>query len=109
VEKLAALTLSLFLTTATVLADTPKNLDTQTGKPSPTARSKGAAKKEKRQQETSTLKDLKVEGWERPRRRQDAERAGLTVEARLIWDRRRASNCHSSARLYSPLTISASG
>jgi hypothetical protein len=42
-KKLAALTLSLFLTTGTVLADTPKDPDSQASKPAP-AKPRAAAK-----------------------------------------------------------------
>jgi cell division septum initiation protein DivIVA len=44
-KKLAALTLSLFLTTGTALANTPKDPDPQASKPAPTAKPRGAAKK----------------------------------------------------------------
>jgi hypothetical protein len=44
-KKLAALTLSLFLTTGTALADTPKGPDPQTSKPAPAAKPRAAAKK----------------------------------------------------------------
>ena len=44
-KKLAALTLSLFLTIGTAFADTPKDPDPQTGKPAPAAKRKAAPKK----------------------------------------------------------------
>jgi hypothetical protein len=44
-KKLAALTLSLFLTAGTALADTPKDPDPQAGKPAPAAKPKAVAKK----------------------------------------------------------------
>ena len=44
-KKLAALTLSLFLTIGTAFADTPKDPDPQTGTPAPAAKRKVAPKK----------------------------------------------------------------
>jgi len=95
-KKLAALTLSMFLTTGTVLADTPKNADAQPAKAQP-AKPKAAKKADKSdaaiaaqleelrqtlQSQQEQLQMLKEELSKRDRQIDEAREAAATANAR---------------------------
>jgi hypothetical protein len=111
-KKFAALTLSLFLTCGTVLADTPKDADAQPGNPAQPAKSKAAKKAEKTdasfaaelealrqtlQSQQEQLQMLKEELAKRDRQIDEAREAAATANARAVEASTKAAEAVSTS------------